>query len=696
MNLEPPPSQDTPVDHPQFRQWLYALWEKTVGSSSSVISEILGTAVSFIQAGLGAVTRTMQDKARERFSVKDFGAVGDGFTDDSIAFANAFAAANKELWTPVGNGYPITTAELYIPPGNYIVRTGLTASTLNCSIVGAGRENVQIQIGAGQYFVTATTKVPQFTLSGISFSGGAGIVKYSSSAVNVQGHINIRDNNFFGYTECALTSFSVDFPYWKIYNNIFYGTTTSKGIALDGLVDQSEIANNSFLLNRYSVKLGQGGNNAKLFDNDFLRFTNGGGSPILVDVWIVPNPFNGGLGYINSGEGFHSFSNKYGNENLNAADIRVLYADEAAGTNFATKNHATTVSTGFITGHSFERDFINGVSNMTRGFIYSYTPNVRDIKISEVFGSAKYPFVLQYDAGVTFSEDRLNTLNALDLSQTVDWPETPTPNWSNYPGAGTVIDPFGLLSGQASHVNDKSGADAGFTSLVSASLPVPLMSLALATRGVIEDAVSDYNAGDITYSSASGVIFASSAAATAGRRCWIEFDVQTAIATPLTSVRLDVYSSGTVTPILRRFVAIPTTWQTVRFSFVPSISGSLSIQFFPGDYVAGTKTRVYLGRVRVYHASDPSDAGSIFKQARAAWTPGAIAAGGRVTTAVLVPGAAFGDLAVASFNLALGGLTISAESTTNIVNVTIANNTGGIVTLGAGTVLARVYKDANP
>lgn len=95
------------------------------------------TKVGFLPAGTGAVATTVQTKLRESVSVKDFGAVGDGSTNDTTAIQNAI---NYVISQP-GNG--IKT--LYFPAGNYSVTTisfemptGASGTVSGCTFIFDG------------------------------------------------------------------------------------------------------------------------------------------------------------------------------------------------------------------------------------------------------------------------------------------------------------------------------------------------------------------------------------------------------------------------------------------------------------------------------------------------------------------------------------------------------------------------------
>ncbi len=111
------------------------------------------------QTGHIADTNALHRKANYVFDVVDFGAVGDGVTDDTAAIQAAIDAADA------------ATGMIYFPAGVYRLITGLTTSTLtDVMLLGAGTSSI-ISPDAG---VTALTiSGTRVRISGLQFQGGA-------------------------------------------------------------------------------------------------------------------------------------------------------------------------------------------------------------------------------------------------------------------------------------------------------------------------------------------------------------------------------------------------------------------------------------------------------------------------------------------------------------------------------------------
>jgi hypothetical protein len=97
--------------------------------------------------GTGAIARTVHDKLNEYLSVTDFGAVGDGTTDDRDGIQAAIDAAIEG---------PITT--VYFPPGDYVVKSGTGASRTRTSLLAQSAVGLSL-MGDGNATITIKTGV---------------------------------------------------------------------------------------------------------------------------------------------------------------------------------------------------------------------------------------------------------------------------------------------------------------------------------------------------------------------------------------------------------------------------------------------------------------------------------------------------------------------------------------------------------
>lgn len=123
-------------------------------------------------SGIGSVERSVSDKVRESVSVKDFGAVGDGITDDTIALQNALSA-HDSITIPSGSYLISGTLEM----GNFKALTGLgQKSIIQCQsgsfdaihLIGKGGVIRNLRIEGGDVGIKLYGKASECTQNLVS------------------------------------------------------------------------------------------------------------------------------------------------------------------------------------------------------------------------------------------------------------------------------------------------------------------------------------------------------------------------------------------------------------------------------------------------------------------------------------------------------------------------------------------------
>ena len=124
--------------------------------------EVWPSGAPFTQIGPGAITRTVKSKLRDVVSVKDFGAVGNGVTDDTAAIQAAL---------DVGAGI-----QIHFPKGTYKITSSLNLKSGNM-LTGDGREFTRIQASGNypilQHVGTSLTTIGDVTIRSLQIRGQA-------------------------------------------------------------------------------------------------------------------------------------------------------------------------------------------------------------------------------------------------------------------------------------------------------------------------------------------------------------------------------------------------------------------------------------------------------------------------------------------------------------------------------------------
>ena len=161
-------------------------------ASVALNAGIQSSKLSYNQGSSNAVTRTVKSRLQDFVTVKDFGAKGDGVTDDTSAFNNAIANMSGHC--------------LYVPAGNYLISGTINISVNNFKLLG------DFEYGTTLTCNSSTSDVFDITGSDIEIAGfnishsvtrtGGTTFNFASGSTHT-----LRDFLIFGaYTAISLSS----------------------------------------------------------------------------------------------------------------------------------------------------------------------------------------------------------------------------------------------------------------------------------------------------------------------------------------------------------------------------------------------------------------------------------------------------------------------------------------------------------
>jgi parallel beta-helix repeat protein len=157
------------------------IWDQpTISLSTNDASNVIYT-----PPFTNSVAETVTAKLSEILSVKDFGAKGDGTTDDSLAFTTACSVSNRNI---------------YVPPGTYYLASQLVISTSNIKLYGPGTllgNNVGISNDAMIKVTGSYVTIKDITINQNNITSGRSIYVFGAAYCTIDGVTSYNCQNAF-------------------------------------------------------------------------------------------------------------------------------------------------------------------------------------------------------------------------------------------------------------------------------------------------------------------------------------------------------------------------------------------------------------------------------------------------------------------------------------------------------------------
>lgn len=231
-------------------------------------SSLGAAAVAYIPAGTGAVATNVQAKLRETVSVRDFGAVGDGVTDDTAAIQAAIDSLPQGVDVTVAVGVSQTTGGgiLSFPAGSYKITANLNITKKKVRIVGPARLVLDAGVTGFAFQYVGSNAHSGCVIQNLDFVGGAIGIDIGDQAVPIP--VAIQNCMFAAQTTAGVKVGQYAYGNTirdSLFSGCNYGVWSS-GQASDGLlIDHNVFEHNT----NYDVYV-QNNNTLRITNNTFV------------------------------------------------------------------------------------------------------------------------------------------------------------------------------------------------------------------------------------------------------------------------------------------------------------------------------------------------------------------------------------------------------------------------------------------